>query len=122
METDDLPFRDVCAFEEVPDGAYITREVDGAAVLIAREGETAHVVENLCSHARAKFDGGVFRRGEITCPLHGARFCVRTGEHRGPPAFKPIAAFPTRVVEGRVQAKIPEGAGQNRPAPGFSPF
>ncbi|MCG8670467.1 MAG: Rieske 2Fe-2S domain-containing protein [Pseudomonadales bacterium] len=67
--------------------------------------ETAHAVENQCSHAFKKLDGGTFENGIIQCPFHGARFCVETGEHLSPPAFKGIKRFETRIEGNKIQIK-----------------
>ncbi|MGZ8215504.1 MAG: Rieske 2Fe-2S domain-containing protein, partial [Methylosarcina sp.] len=42
---------------------------------------------------------------EIICPRHGARFCVKTGEVKAPPAYEDIASFPVRIENGRVQVR-----------------
>jgi len=38
--------------------------------------------------------------------MHGSRFNLRTGEVLNPPAVKPVATYPTRVVEGQVQVDV----------------
>ena len=43
----------------------------------------------------------------ITCPLHGAEFCLRTGEVLTPPAYEPLTTFPVRVHDGAVQVRDP---------------
>ncbi|MFO8004310.1 Rieske (2Fe-2S) protein, partial [Thioalkalivibrio sp.] len=39
----------------------------------------------------------------ITCPMHEAQFCLRTGEVLEPPAEEPLTRFPVRVEGGMVQ-------------------
>lgn len=117
------PFVDLCALAEVPENEFITRKVGRLKLVVARDAAGVHVVENQCSHARAAFDGGLFRHGEIHCPLHGARFCVQTGAHRGPPAHKPIRAFEARISGERVEARLPQdGATEPPKMTGLSPF
>jgi 3-phenylpropionate/trans-cinnamate dioxygenase ferredoxin subunit len=41
--------------------------------------------------------------GEIVCPRHGARFCLRTGKVLAPPAYEDIDTYPVRVADGRIQ-------------------
>jgi nitrite reductase/ring-hydroxylating ferredoxin subunit len=36
----------------------------------------------------------------LTCPLHGAQFDVRNGEHQGPPASVPVAHYAVTEVDG----------------------
>ena len=51
---------------------------------------------------------GHLRKGSILCPLHGARFDVKTGEHLGPPATRGIETFEVRVADGVVEAAVTE--------------
>jgi 3-phenylpropionate/trans-cinnamate dioxygenase ferredoxin subunit len=46
---------------------------------------------------------------EITCPRHGARFDVRTGEVKALPAVVDIPAYPVRVIEGQIEVGLPPG-------------
>ena len=50
-------------------------------------------MENRCTHAASRLDGGLFRNGEVTCPLHGARFSLRTGKAMSAPARRPLRVF-----------------------------
>jgi nitrite reductase/ring-hydroxylating ferredoxin subunit len=42
----------------------------------------------------------------IECPLHAARFDVRTGKVLDPPATEDLKTFPVRVVDGEIQVKL----------------
>ena len=46
--------------------------------------------------------GGTVEGGEIVCPRHGARFCLRTGQALTPPAYEPIRVFETKISDGRL--------------------
>ena len=39
----------------------------------------------------------------VTCPWHGARFCVRDGQVQGPPAHESVALYPVRVTDGKIE-------------------
>ena len=39
----------------------------------------------------------------MTCPWHGARFCVRDGQVPGPPAHESITSHPVRVTDGSIE-------------------
>lgn len=93
---------DAAALDELPDKGFITRTVGEVEIVLCRlEGEV-FAVENLCSHAFSRFDGGRLRGHRLMCPLHGACFDIRSGESFGPPAMRPIRSFPTHVEGGRV--------------------
>ena len=63
-------------------------------VLVVRVRGTLYAVEDLCSHADNALCPGRLSGYMITCPVHSARFDVRTGAHQGPPAFRGIRSFP----------------------------
>lgn len=73
-----------------------------------KAGEVVHAVENRCSHATARLDGGELDGCHIICPLHGARFDVRDGACAGPPATQPIRSFPARIKGEDVEVAVPE--------------
>ena len=42
----------------------------------------------------------------IECACHGSQFDVVTGEVLLGPATEPVAVFPVRVVDGRLQVEV----------------
>src|SRR5689334_5528195 len=72
--------------------------LDGHGVVVARgQDGQYYAVQRQCSHAAMDLDGGRVRGASIVCPHHGARFDLKSGRVLGPPAWAPIAAYPTRV-------------------------
>jgi 3-phenylpropionate/trans-cinnamate dioxygenase ferredoxin subunit len=74
-------------------------------VVHAKDGKV-HAVHNVCSHAYARLDEGRLRGTRVICPLHGASFDVRTGAVLGAPATVPLASYPVRVVDGRIEVQV----------------
>jgi nitrite reductase/ring-hydroxylating ferredoxin subunit len=87
-------------------GQFSAHIVNGRAVLLANVDGAYFCIEDKCSHADSPLSIGRLRGSKILCPLHGARFDVRTGEHLGPPAVRGVASFPVRVVDGVVEACV----------------
>ena len=75
-------------------------------LLICHSGGQFFVIENRCSHAQEPLDCGRVRNGWVACPVHGARFDLATGAALNQPANDPIATFPSRVVDGWVEAEL----------------
>ena len=67
--------------------------VAGLELLVCQLSDAVHVLENRCTHGASRLEGGLFRNGEVTCPLHGARFSLRTGKALTPPARRPLRLF-----------------------------
>lgn len=62
-----------------------------------------YAVEDRCTHEDNELASGQLEGAEITCPAHGARFSVMTGEALGPPAYENLRTFPVRVTGGWVE-------------------
>ena len=96
-------FVDVVAAVEIGPGALRPFQVEGHQLLICRAGDEYFALENKCSHTGALLTRGRLRGDCIVCPVHGARFRLRDGQHLSPPASSGLRTFALRVVDGRVQ-------------------
>ena len=76
--------------------------VNDVDVLVCNVEEQYFAVEARCSHAAQSLATGRLRGHEISCPLHGARFDVRTGACTRAPAQRPIKRFPVFLEAGKV--------------------
>jgi nitrite reductase/ring-hydroxylating ferredoxin subunit len=68
-----------CNVNDLPDGQMRCFRLSDTDVLIVRDGDTIHAVQNRCGHMAAALHRGDYTDGVIVCPLHGAAFEVRTG-------------------------------------------
>jgi 3-phenylpropionate/trans-cinnamate dioxygenase ferredoxin component len=87
------------------EGEHIVVDVDGTDVAIFNIDGQFYAIEDICTHDGAELASGTLEGDEIICPRHGARFCVKTGAVKSPPAYENIACFPIRVESGIVQVK-----------------
>ena len=89
------------------DGDYKRFEFDDIDVLLFREGGNLYAIEDLCTHDGTELCGGLYTNGEIECPRHGARFCVKTGQALSAPAYGQVSTFPVRVNDqGTVEIQL----------------
>ena len=95
-------FQRVATLEAVPDSGYITVVVGEYSILLARLDDEVYATENLCSHANSELAGGRFRRGRISCPLHGVIFDFRTGQVMG----GTLTSMGLRTFDTRVQDDV----------------
>lgn len=96
---------DVTSPEELLPGTYRVVEVDGAMVAVFNLNGAYYAIEDVCTHDGGSLTGGAIDGEQIVCPRHGARFCIKTGDVLAPPAYEPIATFPVRVENGRIQVR-----------------
>ncbi len=71
-------------------------------VAVIRSAGEVFAIEDVCTHDGAELTGGEIEAGEIVCPRHGARFCLRTGQALTPPAYEPVRVFATKIEAGRL--------------------
>ncbi|QDK35718.1 bifunctional 3-phenylpropionate/cinnamic acid dioxygenase ferredoxin subunit [Sphingomonas sp. IC081] len=63
--------------------------------------------QDTCTHAVASLSDGFVEDGMIECPLHAAKFCIRTGKAKSLPATEPLETYPVQVVDGRILVGLP---------------
>lgn len=56
---------------------------------------------NACPHMGQPLDGGCVEEATLTCPFHGFRFMLETGECLTAPQVQ-LEHFPLKVIEGRI--------------------
>jgi len=95
----------VCAMQALADKGRLVVDVDGTDVAVFNIAGQFYAIEDVCTHDGAEIASGELDGDEIICPRHGARFCVRTGAVKAPPAYEDIACFPVRVEDGMVQVR-----------------
>jgi len=96
---------DVAAVADFLPGSYRPVEVDGVAIAVFNVDGHYYAIEDVCSHEAETLSNGTLTGLEITCPRHAARFSLVTGEALSPPAYEPVAIFPVRLENGRVQVR-----------------
>lgn len=65
-----------------------------------------YATDDICSHAEASLSAGHLEGYEVICPLHGARFDIRTGQALCLPAVTPVATYEVRVEGDDVLVKL----------------
>ena len=81
-------------------------EINDTEIIIFRENDQWFAIENRCTHDGGDIFEGTCENGEIVCARHGARFCLRTGMVKAPPAYEDIRSFSIRVYQGDIQINI----------------
>jgi 3-phenylpropionate/trans-cinnamate dioxygenase ferredoxin subunit len=105
----EVDFVPVASVEELPTGGRIFVSVDDYNIVVFNVAGRYFAIGDLCSHDNGPVGEGELDDYEITCPRHGARFDVRTGEVKALPAVVDIPAYPVRVIEGQIEVGLPPG-------------
>ena len=108
----DDPFLPALPLADLAPGTMRCVTLAERPVLVVRTREgSVHAVDNICTHAYARMDEGRLRGTRVICPLHGASFDVRNGAVLGAPATAPLASYPVRVVDDRIEVQVSSADG-----------
>lgn len=87
-------------------GEVIGVEVGGRSIAIYDCDGELFATDNICTHAYACLSDGWLDGTTIECPLHAARFDVRTGQVLDPPATEDLKTYPIRQVDDAILIKL----------------
>lgn len=77
-------------------------------VLAREDGEFVALLDR-CPHRDIALSGGIVKDGALVCPGHFWRFELQSGRRRDQPD-RTVEIYPTRVVDGWVEALVPPPA------------
>jgi len=90
----------------VSDGVPVSVEIGEQRICLVKRGGEFFALDDRCSHAESLLSPGDVEDMEIMCPLHGARFDLRTGEALTPPAVLPVQTHEVKVEGGDVLVRL----------------
>ena len=102
-----MTWQKLARINDIPDDAPLETGTPARPLALYRVDGQVYCTDNLCTHAEAFLSDGYLEGHEIECPLHGARFDIRTGRALCLPAAKDINAYPARVDGDDVLVDLP---------------
>jgi nitrite reductase/ring-hydroxylating ferredoxin subunit len=91
---------------EVRDGELAAFDADGERIAVANVDGTRYAFADTCTHLRCSLAEGYLEGTVVTCPCHGSRFDVTTGEVLRGPAREPVRSFAVRVENEALRVEI----------------
>lgn len=88
-----------CRADELGPGEAFKLDIDPPVAVFRTEDGDLYALDDTCTHAVASLSEGFIEDDTVECPVHMAKFCLKTGKPTCPPATKPVATHPV-VVEG----------------------
>jgi nitrite reductase/ring-hydroxylating ferredoxin subunit len=114
-------FHKVASADEVAPGEVKQYQVEGRPVALCNVDGALYAFEDVCTHQFAYLSEGRLEGDQIKCPLHGAKFDVKTGEAKSLPAVKAVPKHEVKIEDGYVyvalnpkRVKIGGGRGRRR--------
>lgn len=84
-------------------------DLDGLSLLLYRDRDDGiYCIKNICTHDNSGLFGGSIEDDVITCPQHGARFNLKTGEAVSMPAVVGLEVFPVKLEGDKILVGIEE--------------
>ena len=102
----------VAEFATVTEGALpgpgdvVVFELHGERIAIANVDGMFYAFDDLCPHRQCSLAEGGLDGTVITCPCHGSKFDVATGERLRGPAVRPPRRHAVRVDNDALQVEV----------------
>jgi len=96
----------VASRPKLADGDLLGVSVGEEQIALYNLGGEIFATSNICTHAFALLSDGWLDGEVIECPLHAARFDIRTGKVLDPPATEDLKTYPVRVVDDEIEVRI----------------
>jgi 3-phenylpropionate/trans-cinnamate dioxygenase ferredoxin subunit len=84
---------------DIDDNQSVAINLEGRNILVCKSNGNYYAVYNQCSHQRAELTKGRIRNCYLSCPLHGVRFDLRTGNPKGELTRVPLKTYVVSVAE-----------------------
>ena len=99
-------FVKVASANEIAAGQARLINIKGEEIALFNIEGVFFAVQNACTHEEGPLVEGDIEGHEVTCPWHGARFDVRTGEVLCPPAYEDVHRYNVRLIGTDIELEI----------------
>jgi nitrite reductase/ring-hydroxylating ferredoxin subunit len=106
MSANDTGWVRAAGRSDLASGEVIGVEIGGRSIAIYDSDGELFATDNICTHAYACLSDGWLDGTSIECPLHAARFDIRTGEVLDPPATENLKTYPVRLAGDAIEVHL----------------
>lgn len=92
----------VAALADLQEGEAFPAKFEGESIALYRLGGEIYAIGDVCTHEFALLSQGFVEDGAIECPLHQAKFDIRTGRCLAAPATEDVKCYAVKVEGGDV--------------------
>lgn len=104
-----MAFIRLCATSDVAEGESLRVENPTGAIAVHHYEGEFYATQDRCTHDEWSLADGYLENGMIECTLHWAKFCVRSGKVKSPPACQALKIYPVRVSGDDVEVDVEAG-------------
>jgi nitrite reductase/ring-hydroxylating ferredoxin subunit len=96
------------ALADFPAKNIIGLPIEGKRYVFCRVGDAIYAADDACTHQFARLSEGELEDCLIECPVHYARFDMRTGVRTYGPVNRDLQTYPTKLDEGQIYIALPD--------------
>ncbi len=97
----------IAGVDEIPVGEAKAFEVKGQWVAVFHTDDGSfYALDDICTHEEASLAEGDFDENHVECPMHGARFDLKSGKVLSLPAVVSVKSYPVRVNGSDVEVEV----------------
>jgi naphthalene 1,2-dioxygenase system ferredoxin subunit len=106
MKAEDTAWVRAAMRGDLKEGEVLGVEVEGHSIALYATDGNLFATDNICTHAYACLSDGWLDGEVIECPLHAARFDIRSGKVLDPPATDDLKTYQVRIVGDEIQIRL----------------
>ena len=96
----------VASTKDIAPGQAIAVEVQGHRIAVFNVNGEFKAIGDTCTHRGGPLSQGKVEGSTVTCPWHGAKFDIRTGNVLSPPAPAAVASYKVVVEDGQIKLEM----------------
>jgi len=100
-------WKPACSLSQLSEEQGLSIDLEGHRLALFLVDGSPCAISDLCPHGNARLSEGWVEDGTVECPLHQARFDLRTGRVLCGPAKQDAQRFGARVQGGEVMVAVP---------------
>jgi nitrite reductase/ring-hydroxylating ferredoxin subunit len=98
-------FVEVAQLDQIPSGTSSFVQMGDKSIALFNVDGRIYAIDDACAHQGSSLAQGKFNGKTVTCPSHGWRYDVTTGDLTTVPDFG-VASYPVQVVEGKIMVAV----------------
>lgn len=99
-------FVKVAQTNELEPGQGRLVDVKGKRIALFNVDGNFYALDDTCPHRGGPLSEGPIAGEQVTCPWHGSKFNIRTGDVVGPPARQGVARYSIRVTGPDIEVEV----------------
>lgn len=108
MANDSLEWHPVIKASELEDEEPEHARIGDTLVCVVKQDGEIYAINDVCTHEFALLSEGFCDEGEVECPLHQARFDIKTGKCTAGPAEESVASYKVKIEDDQVYVGVPK--------------